>query len=115
MDKDKAYLIDICESMRIVVSHMGDATYEAFIADVAKMDAVNRRLEIIGEATKRLTPPLRNQHTDIPWQKMAGMRDRLIHGYDKLELDKVYDAVTQVIPPLIEKIDAIIQILPYPE
>lgn len=115
MSKDKAYLIDISESMRIVVSHMGDATFDAFIADVAKMDAVNRRLEIVGEATKRLTPALRSQHTDIPWQKMAGMRDRPIHGYDKLELDKVYDAVTKVIPPLIAKIDAIIQILPDPE
>ena len=115
MNKDKAYLIDISQSMRIVVSHMGDATFEAFIVDIVKMDAVNRRLEIIGEATKRLTPALRNQHADIPWQKMAGMRDRLIHGYDKLELDKVYDAVTQVIPPLIAKIEAIVQTLPDPE
>lgn len=115
MSKDKAYLFDISESMRIVVSHMGDATFEAFIADVAKMDAVNRRLEIIGEATKRLTPALRSKHADIPWQKMAGMRDRLIHGYDKLDLDKVYDAVTQVIPPLIPKIEAIVETLPDPE
>ena len=115
MNKDKAYLIDISQSMRIVVSHMGDATFEAFIADIAKMDAVNRRLEIIGEATKRLTPALRDSHADIPWQKMAGMRDRLIHGYDTLELDKVYDAVSKVIPPLIPTIDAIIQALPDPE
>jgi uncharacterized protein with HEPN domain len=101
--------------MRIVVSHMGDATFDTFIADVAKMDAVNRRMEIVGEATKRLTPAFRSQHTVIPWQKMAGMRDRLIHGYDKLELDKVYDAVTQVIPPLIPKIEALIETLPDPE
>jgi uncharacterized protein with HEPN domain len=46
---------------------------------------------------------------------MAGMRDRLIHGYDKLDLDKVYDAVTQVIPPLIPKIEAIVETLPDPE
>ena len=115
MNKNKAYLIDISQSMRVVVSHMGDATFEAFIVDIAKMDAVNRRLEIIGEATKRLTPSFRDQHVDIPWQKMAGMRDRLIHGYDKLELDKVYDVVTMVIPPLIPKIEAIIQTLPDPE
>ncbi|MCC7087463.1 MAG: DUF86 domain-containing protein [Pirellulales bacterium] len=46
---------------------------------------------------------------------MAGLRDRLIHGYDKLELDKVYDAVTKVIPTLIPKVEAIIQTLPDPE
>ena len=59
MDKDKAYLVDIVESMRIVVLHMGNATFEAFVADVQKMDAVNRRLEIIGEATKRLITTIR--------------------------------------------------------
>jgi uncharacterized protein with HEPN domain len=115
MDKDKAYLIDIGQSMRIVVSHMGDATFEAFSGDVQRMDAVNRRLEIIGEATKRLTAGLRDKHADVPWQLMAGMRDRLIHGYDKVELDKVYNAVTQVIPPLIARIEAIIATLPDPE
>jgi uncharacterized protein with HEPN domain len=115
MNKDKAYLIDIGQSMRIVVSHMGDATFEAFSGDIAKMDAVNRRMEIIGEATKRLSLEFRDQHSDIPWQKMAGMRDRLIHGYDNVELDKVYEAVTQVIPPLIAKVEAIIQALPDPE
>ena len=115
MIKDKAYLIDISESMRIVVSHMGVATFESFIADVQRMDAVNRRLEIIGEATKRLTPAFRSQHAEIPWQKMAGMRDRLIHGYDKLESDKVFETVTKVIPPLIPKIEAIVQTLPDPE
>ncbi len=115
MNKDKAYLIDISQSMRIVVSHMGEATFAAFIAEQSQVDAVNRRLEIIGEATKRLTPAMRDQHPDIPWQSMAGMRDRLIHGYDKLDLDKVFNAVTKVIPPLIPMIEAIIQSLPDPE
>jgi len=115
MNKDKAYLIDIAESMRLAVRHMGDATFEAFVADVQMMDAVHRRLEIIGEATKRLTASIRNQHAEVPWQEMAGMRDRLIHGYDRVQLDVVYDAVTKVIPPLIPLIESILASLPDPD
>jgi uncharacterized protein with HEPN domain len=69
----------------------------------------------MGEATKRLSTSLRDAHPEIPWRKMAGMRDLLIHVYDEIELDQVYDAVTQVIPPLIPKIEALIQTLPDPE
>src|SRR5690242_6353773 len=83
MSKDKAWLIDIAESMRIVLSHLGDASLDAFAADREKTDAVHRRLEIIGEAAKRLSTSLRDAHPDIPWAKMAGMRDILIHGYDR--------------------------------
>ena len=101
--------------MRVVVAHMGDATFEAFIGDIQRMDAVLRRLEIIGEATKRLTPALRDQHPGIPWQKMAGMRDRVIHGYDDVELDLVYAAVVKVIPPLIPLIQVIVSSMPDPE
>jgi len=115
MNKDKAYLIDIADSMRLAVRHMGDATFKAFVADVQTMDAVHRRLEIIGEAAKRLTAAIRDQHTEVPWQKMAGMRDRLIHGYDRVELDLVYDTVTNIIPPLIPLVQAMIDSMPDPE
>jgi uncharacterized protein with HEPN domain len=115
MNKDKAWLLDIAESMRLALSHMNGASFEAFVGDRAKTDAVHRRLEIIGEATKRLSPDFRDAHGDIPWTKMAGMRDILIHGYDRIEPEDVYDAVTGVIPLLIPKIDALILTLPDPD
>ena len=46
--------------------------------------------EIVGEATKRLPADFREQYPDIPWKKMAGMRDRIIHGYDNVNLDVVW-------------------------
>lgn len=76
---------------------------------------MHRRLEIIGEATKRLSQALRDQHPQVPWRAMAGMRDRLSHGYDDVELDLVFDAVTRVIPPLIPVLEALIAGLPDPE
>jgi uncharacterized protein with HEPN domain len=56
--------------------------------------AIIRQLEIIGEATKHLSAAFRGNHPDIPWQKMAGMRDILIHAYDAVDLDEVWNAAT---------------------
>jgi len=67
--------------------------------------AVIWQLEIIGEATKRLSIPFRDNHPDIPWQKMAGMRDILIHAYDAVDLDEVWNAANQSIPRLIEQLE----------
>jgi len=85
------------------------------LADAMAVDAVQRRLEIMGEAAKRLSAPLREAHPHIPWRKMAGMRDLLIHAYDDIELDVVFDAVTGVIPPLIPRIEVIFNTLPDPQ
>jgi uncharacterized protein with HEPN domain len=114
MPKDKAAVHDILESMRMVVGYLQGRAFEDFSRDQACIDAVVRRLEIIGEAVKRLFAELRGLHPQIPWQKMAGMRDRLIHGYDDIDLDDVFNAVTQIIPPLIPQLEAINSSLPDP-
>lgn len=72
--------------------------------------AVIRQLEIIGEATKRLSPEFRGNHPNVPWKDMAGLRDRLIHAYDDLDLDRIWDAATQrlvaILPYLISLLPA---------
>ena len=70
-------------------------------------DAVVRQLEIIGEATKRISKDLRNKNPQVPWSDMAGMRDILIHDYIDVDLNIVYQTVAVDIPnllPVIEKI-----------
>jgi uncharacterized protein with HEPN domain len=57
-------------------------------------------LEIVGEATKRLPPAFREQYPHIPWKKMAGMRDRIIHGYDNVNLEIVWQVVQKDVPRL---------------
>ena len=115
MENDKAYLKDVVDSMRLAVAYMGPLTAREFGKWTEKADSVVRRLEIVGEATKRLSMPLRDAHPEIPWRRMAGMRDLLIHVYDDVELDVVYDAVTRVIPPLIPLIESILLTLPDPD
>ena len=59
------------------------------------------RLMVIGEATKRLSRAFRASHEEVPWSRMAGMRDVLIHGYDHIDPQAVWDAATEDIPELI--------------
>ena len=63
-----------------------------------------RLLEIIGEAARGISPEFREANPDLPWESMIGMRDRLIHGYFDVNLDVVWQTVTEDLPPLIEKL-----------
>ncbi len=82
--------------------------YEAFLADFKTQDAVIRNLEIIGEATKNLSEELRNRYSEVPWKAMAGVRDRLIHRYFGVNLDIVWQIVSNELPPLTMLIDEIL-------
>jgi uncharacterized protein with HEPN domain len=86
---DREFLIDILEAIRRADSYVAGLTYEEFLADLKTQDAVIRTLEIVGEATKRLSQEIREQHSAIPWKNMAGVRDKLIHDYFGVNFDIV--------------------------
>jgi uncharacterized protein with HEPN domain len=67
-----------------------------------------RLLEIIGEAAKGITAEFRQEHSELPWKSMVGMRDRLIHGYFNVNLDIVWKTVINDLPPLIKKLETIV-------
>ena len=67
-----------------------------------------RLLEIIGEAAKGITAEFRQEHSELPWRSMVGMRDRLIHGYFDINLDIVWKTVINDLPPLINKLEKIV-------
>jgi uncharacterized protein with HEPN domain len=78
---------------------------ETFMASDVLQDAVVRNLEIIGEATKRLSDACRQQHPQIPWRQMAGMRDVLIHAYDRVDLEEVWITLSEQLPALQAQIE----------
>ena len=67
-----------------------------------------RLLEIIGEAARGLSQEFRQEHPDLPWKSMVGIRDRLIHGYFDINLDVVWQTVTEDLPPLIAQLEKIV-------
>ncbi len=102
------FLEDILDAMEKAESMLADIEFEKFKENYQINFAVVRALEIIGEAAKRLPKTLRNQHPEIPWSDMAGMRDRIIHGYDNVNLKIVWDTVKNRIPKLKPQIQQIL-------
>lgn len=102
------FIEDILDAMEKAEEMLSGADFETFETDYQLNFAVVRALEIVGEATKRLPATLRNQYPDIPWQDMAGMRDRIIHGYDVVNLRIVWETVKGRIPELKPRIQQIL-------
>lgn len=102
MSRDLASLIDILESSKIALQHLGDKSLEQFVSDIQCQDAVIRRLEIIGEAARRISNETRELYPDLPWTAMIRMRNVMIHDYDGLDMHIVFETLITDLPPLIE-------------
>lgn len=102
--RDAEFLDDISEAIGRVSSYIKGLTYEGFLDDTKTQDAVVRNLEIIGEATKNLSEDVKYEHPSIPWRNMAAIRDRLIHHYFGVNLDIVWEIVTEELPVILEKL-----------
>lgn len=101
------YLDDMLHAAEKIRRYTADMTFEEFTDDEKTVDAVLRNFEVIGEAAKNIPEELRQEHEDVPWSEMAGMRDRLIHGYSSVDLHIVWMTVIEEIPLLISQIRAV--------
>lgn len=106
---DAAFLKDILIAARLVQRFVAGITLEDFESDIMRESAVARQLEIIGEATKNVSAEFRVAHPEIPWRKMAGMRDLLIHAYRKVDPAAVWQAATGAVPALISALEPLVR------
>lgn len=107
MKNDKLYLTHIKESIGKIQICASEG-YEAFVADFKIQDAMIRNFEIIGEATKQVSEQTKERRDDIPWSKIAGLRDVLIHDYMGVDLDEVWNIVQLQLPALSDAVDEIL-------
>lgn len=107
------YLDDILESIQKIESYISEIAEQEFISDHEKQDAVIRRLEIIGEAVKKIPDDIRDQYADIPWRQIAGMRDVVIHEYFGVSPALIYKTVTTDLIVLKQTVQRIIEDISY--
>jgi uncharacterized protein with HEPN domain/predicted nucleotidyltransferase len=92
------YLADIARAMEKTMRFVAGVTFDEFILNEEKIAAVERAVEIIGKAVKNIPADVRGRHPDVKWKAMAGMRDKLTHGYFAVNLPKLCEVATDYIP-----------------
>ena len=115
MRKDDAYLEDILEAAKSIRRFTSGVSLEQFKSNEEKYEAVNRKFEIIGEAARHLSPEARSIFPEIPWKLLTAMRNILIHDYDDVDLDIVWNTTQRDLPPLIARVEAYLAANPPPE
>ena len=103
---DRAALEDILRYAGRVRAHTG--TGRPSLEDERTRDAVLYELAIIGEAANRLSVEVREAHSEVPWRQVVGQRNILVHVYDRLNLDRVWNAV-EAVPALVRQVEAILR------
>ncbi len=105
--RDKQYLLDILNAAQIALQYIEGITREQFFQNIQLQDALVRRLEIIGEASRRVSETGRQELPSIDWKQIIGMRNRLIHEYDDIDLFLVWDTAQNDLPILISTLQPI--------
>ena len=115
-ERDPAYLWDMLEAARAIVSYTEGLALEDFLADVRQMQltrlAVERLLGILGEAARGVSSHLRDEHPEIPWKDIIGLRNVISHEYRRVNYEGIHEIVRADVPQLIVLLEPLIPPLP---
>jgi uncharacterized protein with HEPN domain len=102
--KDMSRLWDVLDAARAAVQFTKGLRFEDFLEDRKTRNAVERNLEIIGEAARCVSPETRENNPDIPWRSLIGLRNVLVHEYGDIRYEILWDIIREKLAPLIEKL-----------
>jgi uncharacterized protein with HEPN domain len=105
-ERDSAHLWDMLDAARAVVRFSEGLSVRQFLSDDRETVrlAVERKLEILGEAARRVSPAFREEHPEIPWRETVGLRNLISHEYDKVNYQEIFRIARQRIPELVERL-----------
>ncbi|MCX7000931.1 MAG: DUF86 domain-containing protein [Candidatus Sumerlaeota bacterium] len=109
MPRDEAILLDIMNAARMTLQFIEGLTKDQFMADAKTQSSVLYQITIIGEASRRLSTEFRVRYSGIPWPLIMGMRNKLIHEYNDVDLHEVWKTIQDDIPDLISRIKPLLK------
>ena len=104
-ETDSAYLWDMLQACQAVLRFVAGISRDDYLHNEVVQAAVERKLEIVGEAARRVSADLQRSSSEIPWSKIRGQRHVLAHDYGRIEHDRLWVVVTQDLPKLIAQIE----------
>jgi len=111
-DADLGYVWDMLDAAREAISFVGDVDFESYRQNHMLMRAVERCVQIIGEAANKVTAEFRAEHPEIPWQKAAAQRHVLVHDYGEIDQALIWNLVRDQFPTLIVDLQTIVDQYP---
>ena len=103
------YFLDILHAIELIETYLKDVSFPAFEANVEKQDSVNRRLQILAEASHRLRDEDKMLCSDTDWRAIRGLGNRIKHEYDSIELDIVWEIIHKDLPNLNQSVTDILR------
>ena len=110
--RDSAYLWDMLDAAKGVKEFVSHRSYQDYLSNRMLRGAVERHVEIIGEAAGKVSKAFKDSHPEIPWQRIIAQRHVLVHDYGEIEHELIWNVATKYIPELIAELEKLILPLP---
>ncbi|HEV7427841.1 MAG TPA: HepT-like ribonuclease domain-containing protein [Thermoanaerobaculia bacterium] len=109
MSRDDAYVLDMIRFAREVIELSSGVTRDEYVSNLGKRRSIERSLELIGEAARRVSSPFREDHPEIPWRDIIGQRSVLAHDYGDVNDERVWETARERVPDLLGALERLVK------